>query len=479
MKSKLRSAALPIAVLLAVVLLACSCSQSTGSAVSKPQVKSVVTEGKGYRFESNGWTYLHLEGGPYERGFQSGKLMAKEMERRRSVLSTYLYRSSGLKWDHLASAAESLFASKVEPEYLEEMRGISEGAKAAGVNFSPAEVLGLNGYVELVANWWPNVQSGKLADIEKPSRCSAFVATGAYTKDHRVVMAHNTWGAYPEVQSANVLVDLKPDTGHRIFMQSAPGLIHSMTDFFVTDAPIMGTETTISGFEDFDPNGKPEFSRVRKAMQYAGTLDEFVATMRDGNNGGYANSWLLADPKGGEIMRFEMGLKEEGLQRTRSGYFTGFNAPSDLDLRVLECTDTGYESIKSSTGARRVRLDQLMDTHKGTLDVQGARSVISDHYDVYLKEDLPGDRTVEGRTDMDQRLYSTGRPYFPAGAVDGKVMDSQQALAMTFEARWGSSSGLPFDVAEFLTDNPQYAEMKGTLENRPTQPWAVFKAGLK
>jgi hypothetical protein len=78
-------------------------------------------------------------------------------------------------------------------------------------------------------------------------------------------------------------------------MQSVPGYIHSMADFFVTDAGIMGTETSIGGFGDYDPNEVPEFFRVRKAMQYADDLDEFVKMMEKKNNGGYANSWLLAD----------------------------------------------------------------------------------------------------------------------------------------------------------------------------------------
>ncbi|MEA3493142.1 MAG: hypothetical protein U9R38_02000 [Candidatus Margulisiibacteriota bacterium] len=32
------------------------------------------TYGKGYRFEKNGWVYVHIEGEPYERGFQHGYL---------------------------------------------------------------------------------------------------------------------------------------------------------------------------------------------------------------------------------------------------------------------------------------------------------------------------------------------------------------------------------------------------------------------
>src|SRR5438105_2020906 len=32
-----------------------------------------------YRFERNGWIYVHLEGSPEQIGFQHGKLMAREI----------------------------------------------------------------------------------------------------------------------------------------------------------------------------------------------------------------------------------------------------------------------------------------------------------------------------------------------------------------------------------------------------------------
>ena len=35
---------------------------------------------KGFRYEKNGWIYVHIEGQPYERGFQHGYLLAKEIQ---------------------------------------------------------------------------------------------------------------------------------------------------------------------------------------------------------------------------------------------------------------------------------------------------------------------------------------------------------------------------------------------------------------
>ena len=78
-------------------------------------------------------------------------------------------------------------------------------------------------------------------------------------------------------------------------------MITSDDDFGVNSAGIMITETTITQFEGWDPQGKPEFMRSRKALQYASSIDDYVRIIKEGNNGGYANDWLIGDRKTGEI----------------------------------------------------------------------------------------------------------------------------------------------------------------------------------
>ena len=95
---------------------------------------------------------------------------------------------------------------------------------------------------------------------------------------------------------------------------------------------IVGAETTIDYFKGFDPDGAPEFIRIRKAMQYAPSLDEFMKGLIEGNNGGYANNWLVGDNKTGEFASLELGLKNVTLRRTTDGYFAGSNFPVNEKL---------------------------------------------------------------------------------------------------------------------------------------------------
>jgi hypothetical protein len=248
----------------------------------------------------------------------------------------------------------------------------------------------------------------------------------------------------------------------------------------MTDAGLVGTETTIGGFEVYSAGQAPEFCRVRKAMQYADGLDDFVAIMSENNSGGLADSWLLGDVNSGEIMRFELGLNYSNITTTKDGYFIGFNAPLDPKIRNLECSDTGYADIRHPHGARQVRLAQLMKEYYGKIDVESAKTILADHYDVYLNEINPSSRTVDGHYELDALEYLSlpdwSLPFSPDGTVDGKVANSSMARELSFSARWGSSSGMPFNATSFLEEHIQWSHLQGLLLDRQTEPWTVFKS---
>jgi hypothetical protein len=387
-----------------------------------------------------------------------------------------------MEWEFFVNKSPALFMPFIDKEFTDEIKGIAAGAQARGVNISWQEVLTWNGYMELTGYWWPSVASSYSAASTQPDKehCSAFIATGSFTKGGKIVMAHNSWDDFETGQYFNEILDIKPDNGHRIFMQSVPGFIDSGTDFFVTDAGIMGTETTIGGFSPYKPNESPEFYRARKAIQYADTLDEWTTLMKKQNNGGYANSWLLGDIMTGEIMRFELGLAYSNITRTNDGYFLGYNEATDPKIRNLECNDPFYADIRAPFAAREVRLTQLMNQYKGKIDTDIGKTILADHYDVYLEKENPGSRTIDGHYELDRWEYVTvpNHPaYQPKGAVDGKVTDSDLARQLLFWARFGNSAGMPFYADKFLDEHIQYGYLRGYLKDRPAEPWTEFAAG--
>ena len=132
-----------------------------------------------------------------------------------------------------------------------------EGLKARGVSLDLWDVVAMNGWLELspyYTGWYDKQHQLSSLQGATPEHCSAFVAVGSYTRDGKVVIAHNNWSEYKEGSRWNIIFDIVPSEGNRILMDGMPGLIHSGDDFGVNSAGLAITETTIGHFTGFDPN---------------------------------------------------------------------------------------------------------------------------------------------------------------------------------------------------------------------------------
>lgn len=428
---------------------------------------------KSFRIEKNGWIFLHMEGEPFERGFQRGFLAHTEIKDFLNTL-TYIVRFETAKEiDFFIDKANELFGSKVSDEYNIEMKGMVSGMEKTGGKITFEEMLFLNGFIDIYWYWW---------NKEKHSHgpgCSAFIATGDATSDGEIVMAHNTWFDYYIAPFCNFIIEIVPDQGHRILMQSWAPFIYSGTDFFITEAGLIGTETTIGGFEGFNDKKSPVFERARKAMQYANNIDEWVQIMVNKNNGAYANSWLLGNIKTGEIARFELGLNHHSLEKKKNGYFTGSNITENIDILRNE-TKAKYDDIRKGNVARRVRWNQLMKKYFGKIDLHIAKEMLADHHDAYLDKENPCIRTICGHGELDDGKFpGISKPYKPGGAFDGKVIDSDLAREWKFWAKWGSPCGIGFEVKNFLEKHSQYDWLENYLKDIPAQPWTIFPINIE
>jgi len=474
----------------AVVIAAALLAGYTGSRANPPSIAAANQAPakqdprlKGaYRFEQGGWIFVHLQGAPAEIGYQHGSLLAREIEDALAAVRLGDTHSTKRDWEFFRATARDVLWPHIEAEYREELAGIVEGLKARGVRADLYDVVALNAFEEVPDYYvpWLNAREKvtNAPHLVSPGNCSAFVATGSYTRDGKIVIAHNAWTSYWAGERWRIIFDIVPQRGNRLFMDGFPGVITSDDDFGVNSAGLMITETTITQFEGFDPNGKPEFVRSRKALQYANSIDDYVRIMLDGNNGGYANDWLIGDRKTGEIARFELGLKNHRVWRTKDGYFVGSNFPSDPKLTSEETKFDPHNS-RNSANARHTRWEQLMKVAKGKIDANWAERAMSDHYDVVLQKEEPTERTLCGHADTSSRgvpEWAWG-PYHPGGAVQGKVMDTQMAAALSFRARMGHPCGADFLAKPFLAKHPEYAWQAPILRDMKAGPWTLFRSG--
>ena len=307
-----------------------------------PARDAIQTFGPAYRYPAAGWIYLHIEGEPYERGYQHGHLMSRE-------IPEYLKRCAAVlgskeHWDDYRTTANALFLRGFDRELLEEMRGIADGASDAGARWNDRRVDLLDIVVENTT-----IEMGELASavsatptgleglsLDAPpysdprrnsakDHCSAFAATGPATRDGKMVIGHVTWWPLTLAEQTNVMLDIKPASGHRMLIQSYPGGIESGTDWYQNDAGVVLTETTIPQ-TPFNPGGTPVAFRARMAIQYSNNIDDVVRMLRAQNNGLYTNEWIMGDAKTNEIAIFDLGTNHTKLWRSSKNEWFG-NTP--------------------------------------------------------------------------------------------------------------------------------------------------------
>ncbi len=463
------------------VLLVCTLGVGTSAAgtsqsdaVQPPQLHGA------YRFERAHWIYVHLQGTPRQIGFEHGYLLAPEIDDGFHAIRLRDEHNTHRAWQFYRKAAKEVFWPHIETQYREELEGIADGEKAHGISDMDLwDVVAINAFNESPDYYVPYVERQQhlknAAKLKTPGHCSAFVATGDWTRDHKPVIAHSDWSTFIEGERWRIIFDIKPQSGYRILMDGWPGKIDSGDDFGMNASGIEITETTITGYKLFDPNGVPEFVRARKAMQYSSSIDDFERIMVAGNNGGYANDWLIADNHTGEVARLELGLKFHRLWRTKNGYFVGSNFPSDPRF-IKEETNFDSNNPASSMNARHKRWLHLMAQYKGRIDAPLAQEFLADHFDAYTDKEGANERTLCGHVDVSGRGVPEwgDLPYDPEGAVNAKVADSSMANELSFRARTGRPCGEDFLVQPFLAAHPEFAWQKPVLGDMKGNPWVSF-----
>jgi hypothetical protein len=391
--------------------------------------------GEGYRYDDRGWIFVHVEGEPYERGYQFGFLVADEIVSYISKLAILENRDDPeAGWTSIRFKTNSLFLRGYDAEYLTEMKGIADGAAHAGAEYGdrPLEledIVAVNSVVDLgqledAIELTPHGLTGEsflraedeLLIDEGSHKCSAFAATGPATRDGQVVFGQIfMWYGYTGVHW-NVICDVVPTDGHRLVYHTFPGGIHSGSDFYINSAGIVIGETTVAQ-TPYDPSGTPQSNRIRKAAQYADSIDDVERILTTDNNGMYTNDWPIADVKTGEVAILLLGTEKHKLWRTGEdmapfgtpGFLWANNNNRDPEVRkeyLAQPNDRPFDLIFGPWN-RDLAFNQFYREHAGEIDARAA---------VELWASSPVNR---------------------AHACDGKITTTEMAERMVFLAHYG------------------------------------------
>jgi len=363
-----------------------------------PQKATLRSFGPAYRYPRGGWLYVHIEGAPYDRGYQHGYLLAHEIELYIDRCASQLdSRSKRTAWDNGRTVANALFLRGFDKEILTEMKGIADGAAAAGAKVNGRtidliDVVTLNTITELgeLNSAMPMTPSGleglslvrprydpAKTDVPVTARCSAFAATGKATRDGKMIIGHVTMWPLTLAEQTNIMLDVVPTEGRRVLMQSYPGGIQSGTDWYQNDLGVVLTETTIRQ-SPFNREGTPVAYRARKAIQYGDSVQKVAELLTKQNNGLYTNEWIVGDGRTNEIAMLELGTYKTRLYSSAKnewfggteGFYWGCNNAKDLNVRLEYAPDPKGEpeDLPFVPASRDIKWQEMYRQYKGKMD---------------------------------------------------------------------------------------------------------------
>lgn len=406
-------------------------------------LESVRWAGKGFRYDDGGWKFIHIEGEPYERGLQFGELVAEDIVRYMEKLGALKDKDDVVKgWKQVRLLTDSLFLRKYDAEYMEEMKGIADGANKGGARFKGREldlldIASLNSAVDLgqleeANNVTATALTGRVflkgEDEEgragEGDHCSAFVATKSATKNGQFIMGQLfMWNGYTGVHW-DVVLDVQPAKGYRFVMQTFPGGIHSGSDWYINAAGLVIGETTV-GQTPFNANGTPQSNRIRKAAQYASTFEEVAHILKTENNGLYSNDWVLADTKTDEGGCFLLGTEKSRLWRTGS---KGKTADTPGNLR-------DFIWANNNTRDPDVRKEYVPNPNNAPVDL----AFNTWNRDIAFQEYYA--KYGQGGFDVDTAIRMlASSPINRPHACDGKVTTTEMARQLMFLAHYGKTT---------------------------------------
>lgn len=369
---------------------------------------------KAYRYETQGWIYIHIEGQPYERGYQYGYLASEEIidiihrwiqwgykNRNKNIINM---KNEKNIWNLYKKHAKDLFLNKIPEEYINEIKGVTDGIKSKGVKLFDKEIefediLTLQLVQDVLYSCFKyrlksfHPLRGAIAGIKnfiskiignsKNEHCIAFIATGNATKNGEIIVAHSTLFDPIIAEKCNIILDVQPSQGYRFTMTTYPGAIWSCEDYYQNEKGIILTETELPQ-GPWEKNGIPKGVRSRKAIQYSDSINDVINYLMEGNNGLIPNEWLIGDTKTGEIASLEQALFNTPIKRTFNGFYWSCNYPHNKHVkRELYGISSIFIDILVKTMpsipyfAKINKFRELEKEAYGKIDIETAKKILS------------------------------------------------------------------------------------------------------
>jgi isopenicillin-N N-acyltransferase like protein len=310
--------------------------------------------------------FIDVSGAPRERGRQYGEQGQARIKRGIEHYSRQL-ETSKLGWSDIRAIVDTYepTIAAFEPAYIEEMKGIAEGA---GVEFAAIVLLNARTEVLKLAD---RRRKGVPAEID-PDGCTGLAVMPEATAAGRVIHAQN-WDWKAECAETAVVLRVRRDDGPDVLTFTEAG---GMARSGMNAAGISITANYLESDRDYKQVGVPLALLRRKALeqeQLALAMRIVYATPKSASNN------VMVSQARGVAIDFECAPDETFQVHPERGVIVHANHfQSPVALSKLK--DTGIANTPDSL-YRDVRVRQLIEPHIGRITPDHVKAALFDDYE--------------------------------------------------------------------------------------------------
>jgi len=292
---------------------------------------------------------ITIQGTPYERGLSHGQQCREEIGVSIQVYGTLFEELKGLSWEDARKISE-FYLSKTRdfaPDYVEEMRGIAEGA-----NVDLLDIAALNARTEIM-----------FAQLDA-QECTTLSLLPPATEGGRVIAAQN-WDFYRQLRDSIVILHVHQENKPNFVMVSEAGMIGGIG---MNDRGIGVLLNALTA--DTTCQGIPLRTRMR-AMLDSDTLAEAYAK---GSHKPTSVGHLVATHKDGVAIAFEMDSKGFETIIPEDGVWVHTN--HYVGRKMYQAHDA---APRASTYIRLQRIQALVKEAHGKITKETVMHMLRDH----------------------------------------------------------------------------------------------------
>jgi isopenicillin-N N-acyltransferase like protein len=327
--------------------------------------------------------FIEVSGPPRERGRQYGAQAAERIKRGIDHYAAQL-ASDKVGWDDIRQLTERFEPSiaAFEPTYVEEMRGIAEGA---GVDY--AAIVLLNARTELLKLGQRLRKGEKMPD--DPDACTTAVVMPTAAAAGRLIHAHN-WDWKAECAETAVVLRIRRDDGPDILTFTEAGML---ARFGFNAAGIAITGNYLECDRDYRQLGVPLALIRRKVLeqkQLAIAMHSVYATPKSASNN------IIVSHANGVAIDFECVPDETFQLLPDKGLIVHANH-FQSQVALAKLVDTGIANTPDSL-YRDLRVRDLLQPHLGAITTDIVKAALFDDFEAPWSVCRPPRQTLSGKT---------------------------------------------------------------------------------